>query len=499
MFRAPPPMTTPLDRQATCPQCGAPMTFRFAGAAAQVCKHCSFVVARTDRGLAAVGRVADLVEIPSPLGVGVTGRWGDKDAFVVEGRVQVDRVDAPGAPWQEFFVAFPQSGRWCWVASAQGRWYSTREMPLPPGGVPRRDALRPGAPIDLGPYGRWTVAEVGRRRVVSAEGELPRVAAPGVPTGYADLGGPDGAFATIDYGDGSAPPELFVGRVIDPAVMALDSGVPVTQPEAQVTALACPSCGGNLPLAAPGTTERIVCRYCGMASDLANGALRAMWPAPKPPQQPFVPLGAAGLLRGDNVLCIAYLIRGCTVDGERYRWREYLLYGGPRVGYRWLMEEDGEWKLVRPLEPGEVMVVGHYAKWAGRTFHHKQRVSASVEHVVGELYWRVEVGETVDATDFADAADVLSVERAPSEVTYSLCEPIAVSEIVAAFGLGQRPGAPLPTSGGSGGESGLSGCLVNLGWVVFVILLLLVSAALELDDCGGGGGGFGGPSFGGGK
>ena len=43
------------------------MTFKFAGARAQVCKYCKFLVARTDRGLVRVGQVADLVEIPSPL------------------------------------------------------------------------------------------------------------------------------------------------------------------------------------------------------------------------------------------------------------------------------------------------------------------------------------------------------------------------------------------------------------------------------------------------
>ena len=47
---------------------------------------------------------------------------------------------------------------------------------------------------------------------------------------------------------------------------------------------------------------------------------------------------------------------GCTVEGERYRWREYLVYAGPRVGYLWLMEEDGVWHLVTPISPGEVRV-----------------------------------------------------------------------------------------------------------------------------------------------
>ena len=86
---------------------------------AQVCKHCKFVVARTDRDLRAIGRVADLVEIPTPLQVGVTGRWGN-EPFVVDGRVQLDRAGAPGAPWQEIFIAFPSSGRWTFEPEGAG-------------------------------------------------------------------------------------------------------------------------------------------------------------------------------------------------------------------------------------------------------------------------------------------------------------------------------------------------------------------------------------------
>jgi uncharacterized membrane protein YgcG len=477
------------------------MTFRFAGAAAQVCKHCNFVVARTDRNLVAVGRMADLVDIPSPLSVGTTGRWGG-ERFSVEGRVQVDRVDAPGAPWQELFVAFPESGRWVWLAAAQGRWYSTREVELPPSGVPRFDALRPGMPLDLGAYGRWMVAEVDRRRVVSGEGELPQVAPPGVPTGYADLAGPDGAFGTIDYGDGSGRPQLFLGRQIDPAALALDSGAPVAAAQAEVASLVCPSCGGNLPLVAPSSAERIVCRYCGMTSDLHQGALVALSPSPKPPQEPWIPLGAEGTLRGHRVICIAFVIRGCTVEGERYHWREYLLYAGPSVGYLWLIEEDGSWKYVTPLGPGDVMVVGSFAGYKGRHFTFKQSATASVEYVIGELYWKVEIGETVEATEYEDAGDVLSVEKAPTEVTSSLCEPIAEYELRNAFGLAGSA-APTASGGGGGGDSSGGGCAGAIGMIVFLVLMLVILAVLaeSCDGCvgGGSGSGFGGPSFGGGK
>jgi hypothetical protein len=317
-----------------------------------------------------------------------------------------------------------------------------------------------------------------------------------VVTGFADIAGPRGEFGTIDYGDGRMiPPKLYLGRQIDPTVLRLDTGAPVEAPAAQVTAVACPNCGGNLPLAAPGTAERIVCRYCGTASDLTRGALVALGQVPRPPVDPYVPLGAEGQLRGMRVLCIGFVVRGCTVEGERYRWREYLLYGGPSVGYLWLMEEDGAWQLVTPLSPGEVQPMGSAASYKGRTYALKQSVYAEVEYVIGEFYWKVEIGEAVQATEYQGPDGKISIEQAPTEVSVSFCSPLPGKELAAAFHL------PPPPTPGFGGSAGSSGKIVLLVIVLIVVLILLVA----LSDCGSSGSGgvifvpTGGPSFGGGK
>lgn len=489
-------VSTPFDRQASCPSCGAPMTFRFAGAAAQVCKHCKFVVARTDRSLVAVGRVADLADIPTPLQMGVTGRWNN-EPFAVEGRVQLDRASAPGAPWQEIFISFPQSGRWFWIATAQGKWYATTEVPLPASGVPPFQALRPGGSVQLGEHGVWSVAEVGQRRVVSGEGELPSVAAPGVPTGFVDIGAQGGRFGTIDYGSGLEPPKLYLGQQFDPGVMKLDSGAPLEAAQAQVESCACPNCGGNLPIIAPGTAERIICRYCGTASDVNKGALQALGPSPRPPMEPYIPLGAEGTLRGQRVICIGFVIRGCMVGGERYRWREYLIYAGQAAGYIWLMEEDGAWQLVTPLPPGEVQVSGSAAMLRGQMYTWKQSVQADVEFVIGEFYWKVEIGESVRATEYQGPGGKVSVEEAPTEVTYSFCAPQSASELAQAFGLHPPPSPTFmsSSSGESGGGKSIWSTLIIIGIVLFFIFICAAS------DCDGGSGIGGGGVFigGGGK
>jgi len=499
-------VTSLLDRQAPCPSCGATITFQFAGAKAIVCKYCKALVVRTDRALAMVGRVADLLEIASPFTLHATGKWGGK-RFEVEGRVQVDRAGAPGAPWQEFFIGFPETGEWCWIASAQGRFYSTVEVkPTPP--LPPPGSLRPGAPLQIQGQGALTVVEVGKRRVVSAEGQLPNVALPGVATWFADIAGPNGVFGTIDYGSDDPqapiPPALYIGTQFDPAGFQLDSGQPLEQPQAKVAEAQCPTCGGSLPIVAPGTAERVVCRYCGTVSDIKQGGrLEALAQAPKPPMEPYIPIGAQGTLRGKQSICVGFVIRGCTVEGDRYHWREYLLYGGPSAGYAWLMEEDGAWKFVVPINAGDVREANNTVDYRGQYYRFKQSVSASVEAVVGEFYWRVEVGETVQATDYEGSGGIVSVERAETEVTHSLCTPISDGEIALAFNL-SPPVQAYHYQGGDYAPPQAKRISPAVVWVIIILVIILVVLASECD--GGGGSGsyssgsnthYVGPSFGG--
>lgn len=475
------------------------MTFKFAGARAQVCKYCNFLVARTDRGLASMGRVADLVEIPSPLAVGVTGYWNGK-RFEVEGRVQLDRVGAASAPWQEFYVALVDSGEGFWVAYAQGRWYWTRDVQPTPQ-LPALHGLRPGVSMPLSGAGMITVAEVGQRRVISAEGELPDVAMPGGVTPYVDFGAQGNVFGTLDYGDGGAiPPKLFVGAQFDPASFKLDSGQPMEVKAAEVTAVTCPGCGGSLPLAAAGTSERIVCRYCGMASDIKQGGvLAALGHAPRPTEQPFIPLGSEGLLRDRQVTVIGFMVRGTWVEGEHYTWREYLLYAGPNGGYVWLLEEERKWQLAVPIPPGEALIRRGAVDYQNRHYHFKQSVEARVECVIGEFYWKVEVGETVQASEYTGAGGLVSVEQDQNEQNASFCYPVTADEVGRAFRIAAPPSPGLFDGAAAAAEE--SG--INWGKViVWAIIILILIIWLSSDGCDGGssGGGSGfyvGPSFGG--
>jgi ribosomal protein S27AE len=439
--------------------------------------------------------MADLLDIPTPLQVGVEGTWNN-EPFVVEGRIQMDRAGAPGAPWQEILVGFPNTGSHTWVAYAQGRWYGTNEQPMPPGGVPPVDSLAPGAQVDLGPNGVWVVSEVGQRRVVSGEGELSNVPAPGVVTRYADISAAGARFGTIDYGDGSEPPELYLGQQFDPAIMQLADGMPIEPSEAQTQALECPNCGGNLPILSQ-QSERIVCQYCGTASDISHGALAALGPAPRPPIQPAIPIGAEGNLRGNHVVCCGFMIRSCMVEGVAYPWREYLLYAGDRVGYQWLSEEDGAWQHIVPMEAGDVMDGGHSVTVGGGQFALKQTVMANVDYVIGEFYWKVEIGERVEATEFAGPGGKVSREKTATEVNYSFCTAISPGEVFAAFGLAAPAGAAASYAGGSSDGSSGSGCSNVIVTIIVILVICGIIGLAMAGACGGGGGSVGGGSWGG--
>jgi DNA-directed RNA polymerase subunit RPC12/RpoP len=490
-----------LDREVACPSCGAGVTFKFAGALSLICEFCQAVVARTDRGFEMQGRMAAVLDIASPLSVGTTGNWNG-ETFEVTGRVQMDRAGAPGAPWQEFIVWLQDSDRTTWVAYAQGKWYATNETESPVQ-LPQADQLQPGGHVSLGQYGNYVVQEVGQRRTVAGEGSIDAVPKPGVIVRYADISGADGAFGTIDWGDGTEAPTLYLGRVFSPDSMTLDSGYPLEVPQDGVAELDCPNCGGTLPMLSE-QTERVVCQYCGTASDKTQGKLAMLGPAPKPPIMPYIPIGSTGNLRGVDYTVCGFVIRSCMVEGIVYNWREYLLYGGMTAGYRWLMEEDGKWSFVEPLEAGEVTDSGNSAMFRGGMYTFAQQVQAKVDYVIGEFYWKVEVGESVDSTEYKGPGGKVSRERSPTEVNYSFCSDADPQEI-AAFGVPAPGGGGFGGASGGGFGSGFDGDGDDdesnvLGIIIAIVIIICVCIFMALGDgCGGGGysgGGYGGPSYG---
>jgi uncharacterized protein DUF4178 len=424
-----------------CPTCGADVEFRFDDSFVRVCSHCRSAVVRSDRGVETLGKFADLVPIASPLRLFAEGHYGNA-GFLLIGMAQLRHP--AGGVWQEWYAKL-DGGQWAWLTEAQGRLYVTFERPdvaAPP--VSALGSLVPGTQLQLA-GAMFTVAERASATYVAASGEIPYRLVPNSTFQFVDLSDGRGGFATIDYGDGSAPPAVYLGVQVAPQSLALSGGEAAAPAGAagQGARLACPNCNGSLELRAPDQTLRVACPYCGALVSVEGGTLSIL--ARQAKQPPLaIPLGSRGKFVDGELTVIGHVGRSAWVDGEWWPFEEYLLYA-PGVGFRWLVSSDGHWSYVQPVATGAV-TTGAGAKYGGVAFQSYQHAVLRVDSVVGEFYWRVEAGERVQSQDFIAPPAMLSREASPGEENWSLSTYMTPRDVDRAFG---KPlGLPAPTGVG---------------------------------------------------
>jgi hypothetical protein len=460
---------------ANCPSCGGQIEFKVGSSAAVICDHCRTVVARTDRGLEDLGKVAALVDTGSPLRRDLPGKIRGAGYRLV-GRTQMRHP--MGGVWDEWYAAF-DSGQWGWIAEAQGKYYVTVKEPRT--NLPPYDMLQVG-----GVYDQLTVTEVGSATVIAGEGEIPWRVEPNSTYQYADLSGANNRFATIDYSE--EPPLFFDGEETTLAGL----GINVDLEQAQVTRvkvvkLACSQCGGPLNLVAPDQTERIVCPNCGALHDVGEGNLRYLETLRNRGPQPLIPLGKEGTIQNEHYVVAGMMQRSVTFD-KKYYWTEYLLFAPHRKSFAWLVEDAGHWSFVKPLSAGAVQdpEAGGAAprvEFSGKTYAIFQDSVATVESVVGEFYWKVSAGETARAVDYIAPPEGITKEFSDSaeshEVNYSHAKYMTPEEVEAAFGV---TGLPRPATLGTlqpiaPGQKP-QGCVGCGMFTLFVVALLALAGVL---------------------
>ena len=433
--------------QANCPSCAGPIEFRAGSTVVLVCPYCRSAVARTDRSLADLGKVAEIVQSESPLKLGLKGSYKG-NAFELTGRAQYQH-DA-GGYWDEWYATF--SNGWVgWLAEAQGRFYLTFYQPMPAGvSPPSFESLQVGQPVPgMPPDAGFMVAEKGTATSAAADGEIPYRLVPGERSNFADLAGQNAAFGTIDYS--SDPPWVFVGQQVSLADIGLSNARPAERDARRVSAVAmsCPNCGGPLDLVAPDKAERITCPNCDSLLDVNHGNLTYLHALnPTDADKNFaLQIGAEGSFNGVKYKIIGALIRSVLIEGTHYYWHEYLLYN-PSVGFRWLVHSDNHWNFVEPVNLADVQPVSgdttptsapKSVVYDSKTFKIFQEANADVEYVKGEFYWRVEQGERVRAVDYVAAPLMLSQEATAYEINWSLGTYVSNAEVERAFGVSGLP------------------------------------------------------------
>jgi hypothetical protein len=469
--------------QANCPSCAAPVEFKAGSTIVLVCPFCRSAIARTDRGLEDLGKVAEIVDSQSPLKLGLKGEYRGA-RFELTGRAQLRHE--LGGNWDEWYATFADG--WVgWLAEAQGNFYLTFYQPMPQGvSLPSYDQLQVGETVrEIPGTTPLMVVEKGVATAVAADGEIPYQLTPNEQSRYADLSGIDKAFGTIDYG--VEPPWLFLGQQVSLADIGLVDARPAERQARRVStaAMGCPNCGGPLALVAPDKAERVTCPNCDSLLDVNQGNLTFLKTlnSTNADKNFVLPIGAEGTFKdGVQFKVIGAVVRSVDIEGQTYYWHEYLLYN-PTVGFRWLVHSDNHWNFVEPVNAAEVTAsatvsAGGTAGYNGRTFKVFQDANAMVRWVKGEFYWRVEQGEMVRATDYVAAPLMLSREATKNEINWSMGVYMTNAEIEKAFGVTSlpKPWSVAPNQPFTG--------RFYYTWGLLPVLLLLAVAAFMIPVAG---------------
>lgn len=477
--------------QGSCPGCGAPIEFAAGSSVSAVCKYCNTTVRRGDRGLENLGKLADLANTPTTVAVGDGGSIAG-ESFVVLGRVQLQHD--LGGVWDEWYLGYG-GGRWGWLAYAQGNFYVTWSVQPPPP-VPGIREMHLEAPVPFGQAGVFRVVELKQATIASAEGELPFAPKPGQNRLYADLVGPRNGFATIDWGEGNTPPEVFLGYQLPESQLTITQRAQRPKEQVDLEGVNCPGCGAPLAFAAGKRVERVACRYCGTLCDTVSQHIIARQDVSR--ASPLIALGSSGTLDGVVYTVVGFVARSTVIEGERFEWTEYLLFSAG-VGFRWLVEDEGVWRFVSPLNVAEVDLT-HFPNSVscnGRTYTLRNQNTAQVDLVLGEFYWRVQIGETVDATDLQSGSDLISREAMQNEVAWSYAVAMPWSVIASAFNVQGTP-PPVTASALSGSSGGCAPATVVGSIVLLVFFIIMLGVCTSMCDGGGSSGGIRGSSVTGG-
>jgi DNA-directed RNA polymerase subunit RPC12/RpoP len=418
-----------------CPACGAPVKFRSEASVVAVCEYCNSTLLRQGEVLENLGKMAALQEDPTLIQLATEGAYKGSH-FAVIGRIQLRYEDGL---WNEWHLLFDDQ-RSGWLGEAAGEFYVTFEKP-PSKAPPPFSGIAVEQRVALEGSLDFQVTDIESATCIAGEGELPFTVGPGYEAPVVDLR--RGAeFATIDYSDD--PPRVYFGERVEGLSLKLTNlKVPEAEEQAEakdmgLLAFDCPNCGAPLKLS-DDKSKSYGCTSCGSLLDLNNR--KAQLAAKAQSALEFAPplaLGSKGKLDGTEWEVIGYMRRA----SNNFSWGEYLLFSRGK-GYRWLAESNGHWSyLWNASQPAKA--IGTSAWYGNKEYQHFEGYEGRVTHVLGEFYWKVRFGDTAQANDYVAPPEILSSEKTPRELTWTVGRYMPVEEVQGVF----KPAKPLPAPRG---------------------------------------------------
>lgn len=189
---------------ANCPNCGAPIRFRWSSAVQTVCEFCRSILVRRDINLERVGVVADLPPDASPIQISTEGVWRNRP-FVVLGRIFYEYEQGG---WNEWHLVF-NDGTSGWLSDAQDNYAVSFLTPMT--GLPGAPQVARGQQYRFNGV-LYEVTSITRAHYRGVQGELPFEYWDKSDVIFADLSTLDARFATLDYSD--PEPLLFLGEAV---------------------------------------------------------------------------------------------------------------------------------------------------------------------------------------------------------------------------------------------------------------------------------------------
>ncbi len=511
---------------------------------------------RNGETLARIGKMAELFDDHSPLLLQASGVWttgGVKNPFTLVGRLQYKYGEGTWTEWHAVLV----DGTSAYLSEDNGAYVFSTPIEAP-ASLPAASAFKVGSSIAIS--GKpFSVASNQTVALISAQGELPRLpalgkefsvvelrsqgdSATGTPSSSAQassessslsrdagesiigsalekrLGETDdapsaqsaeplgGQVLSIDYS--SQPPLLSMGAAVLLEDLQLTGLREESAKEEKGRQFACPNCGAQVAIALA-SSKSITCASCSSIIDVSAGIGGELKHALQDePVAPLIPLGTIGQLQGVQWQVVGFQHRmgtDPTDADEQFGWSEYLLYNRKR-GFTFLVDATDGWSVVKPTTGAPVVAAGgSAATYLGQRYQLKENYRAETNYVAGEFYWQVTRGQTSENRDFANGKSMLSMEKTPTEVTWSVGSQIDSDAVAKAFKLEAKKDLLQRSDATPAGKLSGVGCLTIIILVVIVLFFLfLMSRCTPSTGSGysGGprtsGGSFGGSSGGGG-